>query len=449
MSVSYLSLLVYGVIAIAMAISMRHAKDIDAYIMGGRSASWLGVGAAIFSLIGGGEIIALSALSFSYGFSAISLFIGYGIGFLVLGVHAPQIRALNPNNDFVSLPDFVHERFGTLAGRVVFICSMLAFFSLLMVQVSAGGHLISRLSDVSYTSAAIAIGVLVTGYLFIGGFRIVIATDILQGIARFALLPILVIGITGSIHTEARQVGIESLPLAYSVGLILTGFFSSIASADVWQRIYAARSNHDALWGMSLGATAMILFGLLLVLVGMEARIIDAASIADDAFVTVLSSGVSKSVMAAAIGLVIISVLSTADTEIFLISSLVSREWMRFHSVHNYQERPDNFQSLSRGIVLGVGTLSIGAVLIFSDVLAIYSWLISVLLVISPVIVSSLFASIDGKVVEQALLLNLGIFVVLGVSNQLSLENAYLIVIPGFAILGLLQLIHRGRDSSI
>ena len=70
--------------------------------MGGRTAPWYGVGAAIFSLIGGGEIVALTALGFSYGFAAISLFAGYAIGFIILGMAAGKIRAVGKNQAFVS-----------------------------------------------------------------------------------------------------------------------------------------------------------------------------------------------------------------------------------------------------------------------------------------------------------------------------------------------------------
>ena len=51
---------------------LRKSKSVHDFFMGGNEARWFGVGASIFSLIGGGEIVALTALGFSYGFPALN-----------------------------------------------------------------------------------------------------------------------------------------------------------------------------------------------------------------------------------------------------------------------------------------------------------------------------------------------------------------------------------------
>ena len=98
----YWLLIGYAAVVLMLSYRARHASTVNDFIMGGHEAAWYGIGASIFSLIGGGEIVALTALGFTYGYSAIALFVGYAIGFVVLGLLAGRIRAAQGNKPFVS-----------------------------------------------------------------------------------------------------------------------------------------------------------------------------------------------------------------------------------------------------------------------------------------------------------------------------------------------------------
>lgn len=444
----YTVLAVYAALVLLLAWRDRSSASFDAYLMGGRDAAWYGVGASIFSLIGGGEIVALTALGFIYGAPAISLFAGYALGFFALGLLSPRIRRLSGTGTFVSLPDFIHSRLGSFAGGLAFAVSFAAFFALLMIQFSAGGALVAGLTLVSYSQAVLAIGVLVTTYLFIGGFRTVIATDMLQGVARFLLVPLLVGALFQTLPEPSLgkffpSAATESMSMGVITGLILTGFFSAVASADVWQRIYAARSDRDSAFGLSFGAILMLLFGLLLVYIGVSAKVIAPASVADAAFSTALSGGIPPWVVTAAIALVLVSVLSTADTEIFVLTSLIGREASREGNFKLTSIDDRSPPTWARTIVVLTGALSTGAALLFSDVIQVYVWLICLLLAISPAVLAGIFGRFQSTAVGMSILLNLALFGALAALGRITADTAYLIVLPGFALIACGELVSR------
>jgi Na+/proline symporter len=313
-----------------------------------------------------------------------------------------------------------------------------------MIQFSAGGKLVSGLAGIGYEQAAIAIGFLVTLYLSVGGFRTVIATDMLQGIARFLLIPILVGALyyasSGSgTSASASVASIESMPTEVVVGLVLTGFFSAVASADVWQRIYAAGSDRDSMGGLVFGAVLMLLFGALLVYVGLSAKALAPTSVADDAFATALSSGIPKWVVTTAIVLVLVSVLSTADTEIFVLTSLIGREASREGSFRLTALDGRSPPTWARTLVVIMGALSTSAALFFSDVIEIYVWLICLLLAISPAVVAGILGRFNGTGVAISILLNLSLFGALAAVGKITADTAYYIVVPGFVLIFIIE----------
>lgn len=442
---TYVAIAVYGVLVIALAFWARSSHSVESYLLAGRSVSTLGVGAATFSLVGGGELVALTALAFQFGASAICLFIGYAAGFFVLGLLSSRIRGAADSRIFISLPDFMYYRGGAIAGHITFLCSLGAFFALLMLQFSAGGLLLGQLGGVNTQYATITIGLLVTTYLAIGGFKTVISTDIVQGAARVLLVPILLYAVfENAPNAQASGTGPQSMPLWAAVGLVATGFFTALASADVWQRVYAAKDSPSARKGLWIGALLMLGLGYVLVELGLAAFAAAPTIAADDAFVASIRGGLPEWAVIAAIVLVLISVISTADTEIFLVASLLQAQILRVRGQQN-EDREEQSVTRARVLVVGIGIASTCSALVLTDLVSIYLWLIATLLVLSPVVVCSLILSQNSKADTTAIVLGFALFTILALSGHLTLENAFLIVVPGFVACGLLRKVLGAR----
>jgi Na+/proline symporter len=85
---------VFVALMLLVALRYRRVGSLDEYTMGGRAATKGLVGSALFTLVGGGELITLVMLATIYGHAAISLFVGYAIGFTLLSYLAPRIREI-------------------------------------------------------------------------------------------------------------------------------------------------------------------------------------------------------------------------------------------------------------------------------------------------------------------------------------------------------------------
>ena len=144
---------------------------------------------------------------------------------------------------------------------------------MLLIQFTAGGQVLSALTALSYEKSILLTAGIATAYLFIGGFKTVLATDVVQGAARLLLMPLIVFVAAKGVTTHLSPPPVAALPMMIWVSLIVTGFFSAASSADVWQRIYAAKTiDRAAQYGLVGGAALLIVFGVALVSLGLVAR---------------------------------------------------------------------------------------------------------------------------------------------------------------------------------
>ena len=134
-----------------------------------------------------------------------------------------------------------------------------------------------------------------------------------------------------------------------------------------------------------------------------------------------------------AVLVVLSAIMSTADTEMFLLSGLSVREWARLGKRHGTMAAEYTSVNRARGVMLMITVSSVIMSVFFSDLVAIYTWLLSSILVVAAPIFVGLFLRFDHRVFSWSVSLSAVLFVALIILDQLTLENAYLIVIPGFA----------------
>jgi len=441
--------LLYGVAIISMSVWFRRHRTGDEYLMANREASAFLVGAALFTLVGGGELVAMPALGYTYGASAIALFLGYALGFAFLGIISSRIRVRLSEHLHLSLPDYVHVYFGRFAGTLTFLISFAAFSALLLIQFTAGGQILNSLSSISYTRAVLLTAVIATTYLFIGGFRTVLATDVVQGFARLLLVPLIAfVAAKGLGHATIIR-PVESLPLATWISLTVTGFFTAASSADVWQRIYAAKSDQAARRGLFGGGVMLLVFGGFLVSLGIVARQSAAITSPDSAFTQTLSQLLPFWAVLLAVVFVLSTIMSTADTELFLLSGMLHRELIRFRGANAPQTIAAK-ESIweTRLLMLLIAGAAMGLSFVFRELVSIYTWLLSTILVMAPMILASLFLPRQRLSAVLSLTCNLAIFVILAFFGKLTPDNAYYIVLPGAIIYVITYFVTRNRQEA-
>ena len=439
---TYALFALYGLVLVAIGFSFRKHATANDFLIGKRKLGWLSVAASIFTLIGGGELAALSTFSFLYGNESIFLFVGYSIGFVLLGLLAQRIKRETDQHNMHSLPDYFYEKYGTGAGLISTAISILAFLALLVIQYSAGGYILSSLTSLDYGVSVGLCGFIVLGYLVLGGFKSVIATDVLQGIIMLTLLPILWIATKNVDYTSVTADG--SLGINLILSLTIAGIFTALASADVWQRICAAKNAKSAFVGLTVAAVLFIVFGFGIIEIGEFVKAAAPTTNPDNAFVEGVTQLLPQAFSTFILLLVFSAILSTADTEVFLLSTLVTREFSRWRGGYKSNIETSNqlITSHAKFCLVFVSLIAMILAVFFSNLTSTYIFLLGLILVLSPTLLIGLFVTINRKVAFVSLLLTLITFFITVLTGLLTADNLALILIPGF-IFTLLTLVYK------
>lgn len=310
----------------------------------------------------------------------------------------------------------------------------LAFLSLLLIQFSAGAQIVSAIAGWSYLYSLFATGIIIATYLIFGGFQSVLVTDVVQGIVMLILLPLILWAVGTNEVVETTKTSFEQLDLLTISSFVFTGLFVVAASADIWQRIYAARDNKSAKAGLVLAAILFIVFGFGIAGLGVFAKVGLPNIDPNNAFVESVVSLMPKWAFVTVILLVFSSIMSTADTEIFLLSSILSREITRWKNGYkSNRETSENTKiTIARVCVVVITLLGLILSAFFVELVDIYVFLLSIILIISPPLLLGLRLKLNDKSVSISIILSLITFISLIITGNLNANNIVLIVIPGF-----------------
>src|SRR3989344_4347591 len=297
-----------------------------------RTVGWFAVAAATFTLVGAGEFVTMTALTYWYGYAMLFLFIGLFVpGLIFSGLAAKKFRSLAEKYDWHSIHDALHTFHGKPASVVGMALLVLMLGGALVNQYVVGGLILSSLLHIPYEAIVIGMAALVTGYISYFGFKGVLASDKLQAIA--------IVGITAILSyvffvQPGKSVSFGELPSFFSAPLAdyftfaLIGFFGAFGGGDIWQRLFAARDGRAALWGATGAAGLWLLFGFFFlffaVVIQGELPNFDP----NTAFIDFVS-GMSGWLGAIVATLVFIAVVSTADIQMFVLSVILGKEFKR------------------------------------------------------------------------------------------------------------------------
>ncbi len=283
-------LLIY--LCLLLILSWRHVKsdNMEEYLVNNRSTGLFAlIATTTATFVGGGTSIALMAMGYEAGFTAVWIGVAQVIGFLIMFFFAGRIRDLGVKEKLYSFPHYLNHvyrgepgsAFAKWFSRSVSGVNIFIFFFLLAAQFVAMASLLKFSFEIGYTTAAVISAVIVIVYTALAGLSGVIVTDIIQFIA--IVIMIVVIFIPGIVHDTDTFARLAELPRSMLVGthygwpflIALPMFFSwtIMVRMDVWQRVLAARSARVAKRTMVWTAVFMLPFYVIFPLAGMAIRL--------------------------------------------------------------------------------------------------------------------------------------------------------------------------------
>jgi Na+/proline symporter len=323
-------LTLYALTCLAIGLYASRRKTDSDFMIAGRKIGVVGfVTSVVASYIGGAALVAYTAYVYRFGISAIAVFLGTAIGFIVFIPYAMKLRKFSGDREFYTLSDWLNFKMGKTVGLASAVILMLVYSGMLLNQFIAGSSILANISGWSYETGLLISSCIIATYLLAGGFRSVIRTDIFQYMVMVVMLALLGVVMMGDRRSFVMElVDFSRMNVGMTIAFTAFGVLIIFQSAEYWQRVYGAKSDRVVKSGLIGSAVFTVLTGVAITMVGLSAHVHLQGIEAKDAFAEGLTMLMPDKLLGAALILIFAAIMSSADTQIFVLASSVAVDWV-------------------------------------------------------------------------------------------------------------------------
>jgi len=315
-------------------------SDREDYLIAGRKLKSFQATTTIFSSrIGAAILLTYTALVYLYGLGALWYFIGSVIGLFVFYFFGIKVKQMADDQKFYTLPDFFFYLKGNFAGYLATIIVIIIMFGWVVVNFTAGATLINEYTPISYEFSVILVGVIILLYLLAGGFNAVVKTDVIQTIGIFLLFILMVyLLVTSDTPIKMAFSDLFGIPVFQLVSFFLAGFFIPMASAELWQRVYAIKDKSHFKRSLFLSSVFYLIIGFILLFIGLIVRTELPNIDPDTALIVGFSNLLPIGLAGLSVVIIYSAVSSSADTYMFTTASSVTQDFLEKARKLNQQQ---------------------------------------------------------------------------------------------------------------
>lgn len=388
-----LLLLLYTSILLAIGVYSGKRKGADAYLIAQRDVGATELGCSVSAgFLDGFVLVSYTGYVYIYGWSAMALFVGIALGFVLFFIFAKELNAEGRENKYYGMSDYFEKRYGHRAALLVSVFNIVFYIALVLIQFIFGSKILSEISSLPYTLCLLIVALMLLSYVAFGGFRAVLLTDMFQWILIVFILIVLFPRWFRYDHLQ------EEMPVGFSFSpsvcfsFLLIGCMGVFSAPELWQRCFAARDSGAVRKGLFLAGTMFPLAGVLLASIGFIAHTHFPGLAPDDALVQVFKHSLPIGLSGAALFLLLSAILSTADTAIFVIAPTFTVNILRV-----VDER--KLRRTTILTVISVVVISVLLGLLVRDVLAVAFSLAGLSVGLFPVLFGGLIWKIEPSLV--------------------------------------------------
>ena len=348
----------------------RKNQSLSNYLTAGRNVGTLSLTTSLVASALGAWILFGPASAATWG--GIGSVIGYSLGtafpMIALIFLGTKIRKIFPRGN--TLTEFIHYKFGKNLFKLILVLVIFYMFIFLCAEVTAVSMLVNYISGTPLWLTATLVVVTTLIYTLYGGLRASILTDNLQFFIVLILLFICVYHLfslnSGYISFEIVQTHSGHLLSSkyipnYTAGLT---FFIAVSATNLfhqgnWQRVFAAKDNEVLKKSLWLSFIVIIPIVFFMGISGMIAVSLDNKVNPDLAFFSILLKDKTEFLSVTIIILAVSLTVSTIDTLVNAISSLVVVDGKKLYK----NSKKKDFLQLSKAfvVILSVISLIIGS----------------------------------------------------------------------------------------
>ena len=394
--------------------SMKTVKTDEDFVLAGRNVGNIYIILSLFaSFTGLSGLFGTPQYVYEYGIAGWWWWATFPIGVFIMGMTMAKLLRRRMH---VTLPDVVYVNHSSKAVRVAAsLVTVWNYLAWTAGQVAGIVLVITTFTDLNGTAAVIVAYIIIVLFTLLGGFRAVVYTDSLQAVLFLVVLG-LVIPAVLLLHYDVPEAlaqttsidGFYKLFGSVPAGTMITwwllapaGFIDNMAL----QRVFAAKDEKSAKGNITAAFLLMIIFGLILMFIGIMARFIlpagsDPASAMLNLSQLVLPKGMLGLLVAAFAGVAV----STASSTLLVCSSTLEQD---VYSVlrNTGKEKPASSLLVNRLFVVLVGLIALVLALKVPSVTQIlmYGYSVYVPGLLLPVIAGSF----HWKLSDRAMLLTI------------------------------------------
>ena len=394
--------------------SMKTVKTDEDFVLAGRNVGNIYIILSLFaSFTGLSGLFGTPQYVYEYGIAGWWWWATFPIGVFIMGMTMAKLLRRRMH---VTLPDVVDVNHSSKAVRVAAsLVTVWNYLAWTAGQVAGIVLVITTFTDLNGTAAVIVAYIIIVLFTLLGGFRAVVYTDSLQAVLFLVVLG-LVIPAVLLLHYDVPEAlaqttsidGFYKLFGSVPAGTMITwwllapaGFIDNMAL----QRVFAAKDEKSAKGNITAAFLLMIIFGLILMFIGIMARFIlpagsDPASAMLNLSQRVLPKGMLGLLVAAFAGVAV----STASSTLLVCSSTLEQD---VYSVlrNTGKEKPASSLLVNRLFVVLVGLIALVLALKVPSVTQIlmYGYSVYVPGLLLPVIAGSF----HWKLSDRAMLLTI------------------------------------------
>ena len=312
----------------------KKRRGLSNYLTAGRNIDVLSLTTSLVASALGAWILFGPASAATWG--GVGAVIGYSLGtafpmiaLIFLGI---KIRKIFPRGN--SLTEFIHRKFGKNLFKLVLILTIFYMFIFLCAEVTAVSMLVNYISGMPLWLTATLVIVTTLIYTLYGGLRASILTDNLQFFVVLILLFILAYYLFSLnfkyisfeiVQTNSSHLLSSKYVPNYTAGLT---FFIAVAATNLfhqgnWQRVFAAKNNEVLKKSLLFSFIIIIPIVFFMGISGIIAISIDDNVNPDLAFFSILLKNNTEFLSVIIIILAVSLTISTIDTLVNAISSIV------------------------------------------------------------------------------------------------------------------------------
>jgi len=284
-----------------------------------------------------------------------------------------------------------------------------------------------------YWLSVIISSVVILIYVYLGGVKSDVKTDLFQYLMFFLLL---IIGfmLFQKTSIDTTQLNILSIGAVQIIGMIIMGIFIIFVSADVWQRAYSAKDVKTLKRGFTLAAFSYLLVGIVISVIGLIIKSNFPNINPNDAMIYGFSQ-LPTGLLGIGLIAILAATMSTIDTGLIVGSLFISRDIISRYKKTSKEE----LIRLTRIFIIALCLITT-ILAMFTDnlVFVIYN-MFNFALILAPAVTFSFFFNLKKRAIMWSFILGIISAIILVSLGQITSDVTVIPFFISLIVLGITQ----------